>query len=228
MKSVPNLISYLHEFFQNFSQSLTIYFELFSSGVNFNSEITDERAPPVRRRAPRWAHEAVRHCSVAATRRTSRQPRPDSAVVPLAASRPPRARHRRLAPRACLPTECRAAAPTATPFSRPPRSEATDVVRRHAACRSPIDVTLRRRPRASEPPIPRLSPVRHHRAAVGSPSSATAAHNVGRPSWAAHAGRASAAHTLCDWAERGFGPVAPGLNFIFSDLFNLLQIQKFV
>jgi hypothetical protein len=34
--------------------------------------------------------------------------------------------------------------------------------------------------------------------------------------------------TLCDWAERGFDPVAPGLNFIFSDLFNSLQIQKFV
>jgi hypothetical protein len=38
MKSVPNLIFYLHEFFWNFSQFLAIYFELFSSGVNFNSE----------------------------------------------------------------------------------------------------------------------------------------------------------------------------------------------
>jgi hypothetical protein len=33
MKSFPNLISYLHEFFWNFSQFLTIYFERFSSGV---------------------------------------------------------------------------------------------------------------------------------------------------------------------------------------------------
>jgi hypothetical protein len=32
-KSVPNLISYLHEFLQNFSQFLAIFFELFSSGV---------------------------------------------------------------------------------------------------------------------------------------------------------------------------------------------------
>jgi hypothetical protein len=52
MKSVPNLISYHHEFFQNFYQSLAICFELFSFGVIFNSEIADEWAPPVRRRAP--------------------------------------------------------------------------------------------------------------------------------------------------------------------------------
>jgi hypothetical protein len=35
MKSVPNLVFYLHEFFRNFSQFLAIYFELFSSGVIF-------------------------------------------------------------------------------------------------------------------------------------------------------------------------------------------------
>jgi hypothetical protein len=35
MKYVPNLISYIHEVFRNFSQFLAIYFELFSSGVNF-------------------------------------------------------------------------------------------------------------------------------------------------------------------------------------------------
>jgi hypothetical protein len=70
MKSLPNLISYLHEFFQNFSQSLAICFKLFSFGVIFNSEITDERAPPVRCRAPRRACVAARHCRVAAMRRT--------------------------------------------------------------------------------------------------------------------------------------------------------------
>jgi hypothetical protein len=70
MKSVPNIISYLHEFFQNSSQSLAICFELFSFGVIFNSEITDERAPPVRRRAPHRASVAARHCRVATTRRT--------------------------------------------------------------------------------------------------------------------------------------------------------------
>jgi hypothetical protein len=39
-KSVPNFISYLHEWFRNFSQFLAIFYELFSSGViYFNSEI---------------------------------------------------------------------------------------------------------------------------------------------------------------------------------------------
>jgi hypothetical protein len=52
-KSIPNLISYIHEFFQNFSQSPAIYFELISFGVNFNSQIADERAQPVSRRATR-------------------------------------------------------------------------------------------------------------------------------------------------------------------------------
>jgi hypothetical protein len=66
MKSVPNLISYDHEFFQNFSHSLAICFELFSFGVIFNSEIADERGPPVRRRMPRWARAAARRCHVAA------------------------------------------------------------------------------------------------------------------------------------------------------------------
>jgi hypothetical protein len=71
-KSVQNLISYLHDFFQNFSQSPAIYFELISFRVNFNSEITDEWAPPVSRRAPRRARAAVRRCRVAATHCASR------------------------------------------------------------------------------------------------------------------------------------------------------------
>jgi hypothetical protein len=37
-----------------------------------------------------------------------------------------------------------------------------------------------------------------------------------------------AASALCDWAERGFDPVAPGYILLFSDLFNSLQNQKFV
>jgi hypothetical protein len=65
MKSVPHLISYLHEFFQIFSQSPAICFELFSIWVIFNSEITDERAPPVRRRALRQARAEARRCRVA-------------------------------------------------------------------------------------------------------------------------------------------------------------------
>jgi hypothetical protein len=62
-KSVPNLISYLHEFFHNFSQFPAIYFELISLGVIFNSEITDKLTPPVSRRAPlpRGRHAPRRH-----------------------------------------------------------------------------------------------------------------------------------------------------------------------
>jgi hypothetical protein len=59
-KSVPNLISYLHEFFQNFSQSPAICFELISFGVIFNSEIADKRVPLVSRRAPHRAHVAAK------------------------------------------------------------------------------------------------------------------------------------------------------------------------
>jgi hypothetical protein len=33
---------------------------------------------------------------------------------------------------------------------------------------------------------------------------------------------------LCIWAEHGFDPEALKLNFIIFDLFNSLQIQKFV
>jgi hypothetical protein len=68
MKCVPNLIFYLHEFFWNFSQFLAIYFELFSSAVIFNSENTDEWAPPVKRRVQRQARLAAHRCRVAATR----------------------------------------------------------------------------------------------------------------------------------------------------------------
>jgi hypothetical protein len=47
----------------------------------------------------------------------------------------------------------------------------------------------------------------------------------------ASAGRAHVAvgrAPLCIRAERGFGPEALKLIFLFSDLFNSLQIQKFV
>jgi hypothetical protein len=71
MKSVPNLISYLHEFFGIFSQFLAIYFELFSSGVIFNLENAEEWVSPVRRRCPRRARLAARRCRVAATRRVA-------------------------------------------------------------------------------------------------------------------------------------------------------------
>jgi hypothetical protein len=138
MKSVPNLISYLHEFFQNISQPLAICFELFSFGVIFNSEIADERAPPVRRRVPHRARAVARRCRMAAMRRAiarglkplsgqraarpdspprARRRRPDNALAPLITSRPPhahRCRPDRLADRAVA----RTAAPAALPLAR--------------------------------------------------------------------------------------------------------------
>jgi hypothetical protein len=68
IKSVPNLISYLHDFFWKFSQFLAIYFELFSSESKFNSEKADEWGPPVSHRIPRRARLSARHCHMAASR----------------------------------------------------------------------------------------------------------------------------------------------------------------
>jgi hypothetical protein len=56
IKSVPNLISYLHKFSWNFSQFLAIYFELFSSEVIFNTENTDKWGPPVSAPSPCGCH----------------------------------------------------------------------------------------------------------------------------------------------------------------------------
>jgi hypothetical protein len=67
MKSVRNLIFYLHYCFWNFSQFLAIYFERFSSGVILIRKTLTKWVPPVRRRCLRWAHLAARHCRVAAT-----------------------------------------------------------------------------------------------------------------------------------------------------------------
>jgi hypothetical protein len=111
MKSVPNLISYFHDFFWNFSHFLAIYFELFSSGSKFNSENADEWGPPVSRRFLRRARPSAHRRHVAATRpRRSRTLWPLSgprAGVPTATSRS------RLT--SCAPT---APSPTASPHAR--------------------------------------------------------------------------------------------------------------
>jgi hypothetical protein len=207
-KSVPHLISYLHEFFQNFSQSLAIYFELFSFGEIVYSEITDERAPPVRLCAPRragparqravaaWAPRAAptpRHkAAVGTAHRASRQPPRPRRSPP--DSTPPRARRRRPDRLARAAVVLTASSPTVPPSRPKPRLS-----------------TLRRRSRAGEPlllgrfPRTGVVPPRARRAA---PPCATLADRAGphalrrlRPSQAAPA--------LCIWAERGFGPVAP-------------------
>jgi hypothetical protein len=158
IKSVPNLISYLQEFFWNFSQFLAIYFELFSSRSKFNSEIADMRGPPVSRRFPRRAYLSARCCrmavtrpcratllarlkgAVGTTRRASRQPSQPSLAPPARQPRPSHHRPPHASPLVLSPRQ-RA--------SRPPRSEAADArVRRRAA--SPL--THRRR---AAPPSPR-------------------------------------------------------------------------
>jgi hypothetical protein len=186
MKSVPNSISYLHEFFQNFSQSLAIRFELFSFGVIFNSEIADERAPPVRRRPPlpRGCH-ALRRCRDLKPLSGQRAARPDSRPR---SRRPPD----RLAGAAVAPTTSLAARPS-------------------PSCRAAVSAPVSR----LSPP----SPVRRCRAAVGSPCSGVAEprrHRAAPPPRTCavrHAlrGPSELGHTaLCIWAERSFGPVAPG------------------
>jgi hypothetical protein len=87
MKSLPNLISYLHKFFWNFSQFLAIYFERFLSRVILiqktlmsGSHLSDAivRAGPAWQRAiatwlPRAAPRLRIKCAVGTARR-----RPDS------------------------------------------------------------------------------------------------------------------------------------------------------
>jgi hypothetical protein len=163
--------------------------------------------------------------------RPSRPP-PDSLVPP--------ARH--LAPHAAAPT---AFVPTEAVRSRVAR---TVVVPPRPPRRSPVTVAPRRRPGADEPPV--SSAV--SRAAVGSPCSTAAgraftpcaARCAGRSSWVARAAPSEgnpgrprvavgcapawprAAPSLCDYAERDFGPVALGLDFIFSEYIQFLANSK--
>jgi hypothetical protein len=87
VKSVPNLISYLHNFFWNFSQFLAIYFELFSSGGNFNTKIADMRGPSVSRRFPRRCPDSrlptvhLASCAPTALSPTASPHAPPAAVV---------------------------------------------------------------------------------------------------------------------------------------------------
>jgi hypothetical protein len=211
--SVPNLISYLHEFFQNFYQSPTIYFELISFGVIFNPEIADKRAPLVSRRALRRASRPLARLPTASRRR------PES----------------RLASAAAAPTgRVRAPAVRAVPSPLPPPRAPARRPSHHVTVSAPVS---RRLPAVSVRP---RRAVARRRAA---PPRALPAEAVGRVA----AGRVSAAHTsracavrvgranAAAWAMRTvrlgrerFWPSAPGLILLISDLFNSLQIQKFV
>jgi hypothetical protein len=160
-KSVPNLISYIHEFFHNFSQSPAISFELISFRVNFNSEIADEQAPPVSRHAP-CRQRGLKPLS------GQRVARPDSA--PLARARrqrclaphsaPARPRlaltARRLPPRPSRRRPDRATAPTA---HAPTAAVQSRVARtRRAAVSVPVSRCPRRLPCAGDEPPPSRTP----------------------------------------------------------------------
>jgi hypothetical protein len=112
MKSVRNLISYLHKIFWKFFQFLAICSELFLSGSKFNSEITDMRGPPVSRRFLRRARLSARRRRMAATlpRRAAHVPCHKGADSASPLSEP---RHR-LASRTPVPT-------TLSPVSEPRR-----------------------------------------------------------------------------------------------------------
>jgi hypothetical protein len=87
MKSVPNLIFYIHYCFWNFSQFLAIYFERFSSGVilirktlRSGSHLSDDvvcAGPTWQRTIAAWLPRAAPHPCIKCAVRTARR-RPDS------------------------------------------------------------------------------------------------------------------------------------------------------
>jgi hypothetical protein len=244
-KSVPNLIFYLHDFFRNFSQFLAIFFELFSSRVIYLNSKFDSRVGP----ACQWQCRAAPSRDWLPRAALSGRARGGLNVVPIAPRPPPRqprAARPHASPLAPPPRQCSPlASPLALP-SRPPWSEA--VVAWY------VVVPPRRSPVAAVPvpvsrPVPRPSPVRRWappfgRRAVSPPCSAAAAHCADRSSWAARAAPADAkpgrprvavGHVpawpraepaLCDYAERGFTPVALGLDFIFSEYIQFFANSK--
>jgi hypothetical protein len=139
IKSVPNLISYLHGISWNFSQLLDICFELFSSGSIFNSKNHCHASAPTR--APR--HEGAVQ-TVSCPRPDRCPPRPDGPTASLASPRalpdsrvrsrrrfasirvcpsaPRRHRLCRLRSGKCVAPPCLHAEPTALTSLPPPRS----------------------------------------------------------------------------------------------------------
>jgi hypothetical protein len=214
MKSVPNLISYLHDFFQNFSQSLAICFEQFSFGVIFNSKITDSgphmEGPALRARASRARLKAL--SGQRATRPDStpraRPTAPASPALSSPDSATPRARCRcsdRLARNAVTRQHH---ASHVSPSSRPPHRP-----RRHPDRSLAVDAAP---PSAVPAPMSRRSsavsrtPAQRRRRALRSRAPRTARAGQVGPCALRRPGPSRAAPALCDWADRDFGPVAPG------------------
>jgi hypothetical protein len=143
-------------------------------------------------------------------RRLKAATRPDS-PDPIAPSR--------RAPLASCPTALLVEPPAQQHTSRPPQSEAASPgPRPRPPRRSPVAIAPCRRPRAGKPPVPRRLPCAgavppSARRAVPSPSRAAAMQRVRR--------------TLRGPAERGFGPEALKLFFLFSEYIQFLANSKF-
>jgi hypothetical protein len=188
MKSVPNLISYLHDFVQNFSQFLAICFELFSFREFVYSEIADSGphlSGAACRDGPAWqrAVAAWPPCTAPRRRRGLKPLSGQRAMCP----------DSRLAHAARLPTApCLARAAAALTASRAPLSSRPPPCRPH---RRPDRAVV---PTAS-PTAPPSRPCHRPDHCVGRGQAGP------RPvwPWAAHAGRASAVHA--GRAPRGRG-----------------------
>jgi hypothetical protein len=77
MKTVPNLISYLHKFPWIFSQSLLFILSYFHPGIIFNTENADEWGtcqPPLFAPGPPVSTPSPRGCHVPTPRRATRAP----------------------------------------------------------------------------------------------------------------------------------------------------------
>jgi hypothetical protein len=135
-KSVPSLISNIHEFLQNFYQSLAICFELFSFGEFVYSKIAD--SGPHLSAAARRAGPARQLAAAAPDSRLLTRARPTVASPAPPASRPPRARRRcaRQPPRSRRHPDRRGPKPP-TPGPSPSRAARPSPSRR-AAVSTPV------------------------------------------------------------------------------------------
>jgi hypothetical protein len=230
MKNVPNLISYLHEFFWNFSQFLAIFFELFSSGVIYLNSKFDWRVGP----ACQWQCRAALNRDWLPRAALSGHTRGSLNTLPTV-PRPPAAQQPRVRRLDSLTTR------------RSPRSP------RHRPDRAAIPTAVVRSRRRSAPSPCRLTARPSRRAAVPAPvsrpiSSAVSRALVGCRRWAAYSaaavcvargprqrrehgsrpcGRGPRAHAV-QLGRARFHRVTLGLDLYYLNIFNSLQIQKFV
>jgi hypothetical protein len=246
MKGVPNFILYLHNFLWNFSQFLAIYFELFSSWVNF-TEIADMRGPPVSRRFPRRARLSARRRCVAATRPRRAIKAPTDSAVPTAPLRcpscvvaSPRARPSRLRRPPCPKLTTSLSERRASVRARHRRCPAASAVANSSTVSGAPSTPLATfSPWTVEPSV--LSPLHPDAGPLPTARALTSSENAVQ----AEAGPTSRGPcALCTWAEPvlwtwamrycATGPSADSAQWhliiflYFLNIFNSLQIKKIV